>query len=211
MRKARLRRAPRPQAFPFAAYFALALAAIVTGLLVAHWGNTAHTLIDTDDAMRLVQMRDWLAGQGWFDLAQKRMALPYESHWSRLLDAALAGVFLFFSAFADHALAERLLRVIWPLMLIAPALAGVCAIAWRLAGREAALLTLLLAVAGVPAYQQFTPGRIDHHNVQIALALLTLLHNSLQFLLATVAKFLLISGETPIDINHRRWLNRSSA
>ncbi len=174
MRKARHRRAPRPQAFPFAAYFALALAAIVAGLLIAHWDNTARTLIDTDDAMRLVQMRDWLAGQGWFDLAQKRMALPYESHWSRLLDAALAGVFLFFSAFTDHALAERLLRVIWPLVLIAPALAGVCAIAWRLAGREAALLTLLLAVAGVPAYQQFTPGRIDHHNVQIAVTLLTL-------------------------------------
>jgi hypothetical protein len=133
MRKARHRRAPRPQAFPFAAYFTLALAAIVAGLLIAHWDNTARTLIDTDDAMRLVQMRDWFAGQGWFDLAQKRMALPYESHWSRLLDAALAGVFLFFSAFTDHALAERLLRVIWPLVLIAPALAGV--LRHRLAAR----------------------------------------------------------------------------
>ena len=27
-------------------------------------------------------------------------------------------------------------------------------------------------VTDVPAYQQFTPGRIDHHNVQVALALL---------------------------------------
>ena len=34
------------------------------------------------------------------------------------------------------------------------------------------MVALLLALAGVPAYQQFTPGRIDHHNVQIALALL---------------------------------------
>ena len=166
------------QSYPFAAYFAVALAAIVSALLIQHWANTGVTLVDTDDAMRLTQMRDWLAGQGWFDLQQKRMALPpappYESHWSRLVDAGLAGVFLFFNAFTDQAHAERLLRVVWPLLWIAPALGGVCAIAWRLAGREAALLTLLLAVAGIPAYQQFTPGRIDHHNVQIVATILTL-------------------------------------
>jgi hypothetical protein len=46
------------------------------------------------------------------------------------------------------------------------------AIAWRIAGREAAMVALLLALAGVPAYQQFTPGRIGDHNVQIALVLL---------------------------------------
>ena len=34
------------------------------------------------------------------------------------------------------------------------------------------MVALLLALVGVPAYQQFTPGRIDHHNVQIALTLL---------------------------------------
>lgn len=46
------------------------------------------------------------------------------------------------------------------------------AMAWRIAGREAATVALLLALLAVPAYQQFTPGRIDHHNVQIALSLL---------------------------------------
>jgi hypothetical protein len=34
------------------------------------------------------------------------------------------------------------------------------------------MVALLLAVVGVPAYQQFTPGRIDHHNVMIALTML---------------------------------------
>ncbi len=160
--------------YPFTAYFAVALAAIVAGLLIQHWDNTGRTLVDTDDAMRLAQMRDWLAGQGWFDLQQKRMALPYESHWSRLVDAGLAALLSFFKIFAGQELSERLLRVIWPLLFIAPALCGVCAIAWRLAGREAALLTLLFAVAGVPAYQQFSPGRVDHHNVQIAVTILTL-------------------------------------
>ena len=41
--------------------------------------------------MRLAQLRDWLAGQGWYDLTQRRVAGGYESHWSRLIDAGLAG------------------------------------------------------------------------------------------------------------------------
>jgi hypothetical protein len=64
------------------------------------------------------------------------------------------------------------MRVWWPLLWLLPTIAGMAAIAWRIAGREAATVALLLALVGVPAYQQFTPGRIDHHNVQIALTML---------------------------------------
>src|SRR4249920_873425 len=63
------------------------------------------------------------------------------------------------------------MRAWWPLLWLLPTIAGMAAIAWRVAGREAATVALLLALAGVPAYQQFTPGRIDHHNVQIALTM----------------------------------------
>src|ERR1051325_1366504 len=45
-------------------------------------------------------------------------------------------------------------------------------IAWRIAGREAAVIALLLGALGLQALSQFRPGRIDHHNVQIALSLL---------------------------------------
>src|SRR5262249_22649263 len=72
--------------------------------------------------------------------------------------------------FTDAAMAERLMRTVWPLLWLLPAMIGASAIAWRLAGREAAQVTLLLAVAGLPALQQVKPGRIGHHNVQIALA-----------------------------------------
>jgi hypothetical protein len=144
-------------------------------LLWTGWAATGHTMPDADDAMRLVQMRAFLAGQGWFDLHEARIAPPfgYDSHWSRLIDVGLAGVFLVFTLFFDQAFAERLLRAVWPLLWVLPTMAGVAAIAWKLAGREAALVALVLAVVGVPAYQQFYPGRIDHHNVQIALAILT--------------------------------------
>ena len=93
-------------------------------------------------------------------------------HWSRLVDAGLAGLLMVFQVFTDHADAERLMRAWWPLLWLLPTMAGMVAIAWRIAGREAALVALLLALVGVPAYQQFTPGRIDHHNVQIALTFL---------------------------------------
>ncbi len=60
--------------------------------------------------MRLAQLRDWLAGQGWFDLSQQRVARGYESHWSRLIDAGLAGTLWLFGWFAEPAMAERLMR-----------------------------------------------------------------------------------------------------
>jgi hypothetical protein len=148
---------------------------VMLQLVLQYWPETALTLNDTDDAMRLVELRDWLAGQGWFDLHEARVQPPtgYDTHWSRLIDAGLAGVYLLARPFADIATAERLMRAVWPMLWLLPAIAGVTAIAWRIAGREAALMVLLLAAIGLPAFQQFKPGRIDHHNVQIAIAVLS--------------------------------------
>jgi hypothetical protein len=142
-------------------------------LLMENWAATAVTFPDADDAMRLVQLRDFLAGQGWFDLHQARLNPPlgYDSHWSRLIDAALAGLFTLFNLFADHPFAERLMTAVWPVLWLLPTIGAVAAIAWRLGGREAAVIVLLLAIFAIPGFQQFRPGRIDHHNVHITLAL----------------------------------------
>jgi hypothetical protein len=156
----------------FAVLVGLAWLVIAIDLIARHWAATALTLSDTDDAMRLAELHDFLAGQSWFDMHQARLAPPagYDSHWSRLIDAGLAGTFLLFHQFVDAVLAERLMRVVWPLLWLLPAILGVAATAWRLAGRDAAVVTLLLCVVGLPAFQQFLPGRIDHHNAQIALS-----------------------------------------
>ena len=158
----------------FALLLGLAWLLVVLQLVAQNWAETAQTLLDTDDAMRLVQMRDWLAGQGWYDtdFSARAAAAGYESHWSRLIDAGLAGTLWVFGLFFDAALAERLMRTVWPMLWLLPAMAGTAAIAWRIAGREAALIALLLALVGLPAFHQFRPGRIDHHNVQIALSVL---------------------------------------
>ncbi|MGO7426910.1 hypothetical protein ACCT09_45980, partial [Rhizobium ruizarguesonis] len=62
----------------------LAAAILITKLS----GATDYVGPDNDDGMRLVEVRDFLAGQGWFDLMQYRLGLDGGTlmHWSRLID-----------------------------------------------------------------------------------------------------------------------------
>jgi len=166
--------AAAPRQPNFALLVAIAWLLVALQLLLLFWPETALTLNDADDAMRLVQVREFLGGHSWFDLHMVRLQPPlgYDPHWSRLVDAGLAGLFILFHHFTDAAFAERLMRAIWPLLWLLPAIGGAAAIAWRMAGREAAIVVLLFAVIGLPAMLQFKPGRIDHHNVQTAIAVL---------------------------------------
>src|SRR5262245_65108911 len=161
---------------PFALLLATVWLIVAAGLFVLNWPDTGRTMPDADDAMRLVQVRAFLTGQNWFDLHEARIAPPfgYDTHGARLIEAGLAAVLAILHGFADQATAERLLGALWPLLWLLPTMAGMAAIAWRLAGREAAIVALLLVLIGEPAFTQFRPGRIDHHNVQIALSILIL-------------------------------------
>jgi hypothetical protein len=115
----------------FAALVTLVWLLVALALLLQFWTQTAETLLDTDDATRLAQLRGWLGGQGWFDLHQARMQPPegYDTHWSRLIDAGLAGLLFLFGQFTDGASAERLMRAWWPLLWLWPTIAGMAAIA----------------------------------------------------------------------------------
>jgi hypothetical protein len=157
----------------FAVLLVVAWAAAAGLLLAERWPEMGQRLFDGDDAMRLVEVREFLAGRGWFDLHEVRLDPPagYDTHWSRLIDAGLAGLFLAFRSFVAPDLAEALMRAAWPLVWLLAAMGAVSALAWRIAGRSAALAALVVGACALPAFQHFKPGRIDHHNVQIALAL----------------------------------------
>src|SRR5687767_2656618 len=68
---------------------------------------------DPDNYMRLVQVRDLLAGQGWFDLVQHRVNPPegLHTHWSRLADLPYAIPILLLRPLLGAELAERVTLV----------------------------------------------------------------------------------------------------
>lgn len=132
---------------------------------------------DSDDFLRLHQVRNFLAGQGWFDVSVPAMNAPFgaQMHWSRLVDIPQAALHKLLGAFMPVAMAEQWAAIIWPTLLFLATIAvlvKVCEIAIPGANR---LLALLFAVTCNTALVEFAPGRIDHHNVQILLYCLTLL------------------------------------
>src|SRR5690348_4569865 len=61
-----------------------------------------------DDIMRMLQVRDLLAGQSWFDVTQYRINPPYGAamHWSRLVDLPIAAFAVLFGTVLPRAQAE---------------------------------------------------------------------------------------------------------
>jgi len=154
---------------------ALAVALVVGVVLAIRLPITA-SYGDTDDAMRLVIVRDLLAGRGWYDQLITRLSPPegVYMHWSRLVDGSLASAIAVARLVAPPATAEWLVRVMWPLFWIFPAAAAALTLARNVGGRSAVLLTTLLLCFNLTIYAQFLPGRIDHHNIQIVMALIGL-------------------------------------
>ena len=126
---------------------------------------------DTDDAMRLVQIRDWLGGQGWFDLVQHRLAPPdgLLMHWSRIVDVPVGGLIRLFALVTSTDRAETLARIVFPLALQVALLALAIATARLLVGPDALLPAMILTVMSGFTFEQFPAGRIDHHAPQIVL------------------------------------------
>ena len=131
---------------------------------------------DPDDALRLLQVRDLIAGQSWFDVHQYRIAAPQgvAMHWSRLVDIPLAGTLLLLRPFLSAALAETVMLVAVPLLTLLCALALVGRLAARFFNDEVVALSCLTVGIATPVLFQFTPMRIDHHGWQIVLALAAL-------------------------------------
>lgn len=134
------------------------------------WADlSALRLPDTDDVVRLQQIRDWLAGQPFADVTQRRLAGGLAMHWSRLPDLMPAAAIALLTPVLGQQTAEVVAVVAWPIALFAIALLLVARIA-RVLHVEAATATVLAALAW-PAATLFMPGRIDHHGLQMVLLL----------------------------------------
>ncbi|MGE4429890.1 MAG: hypothetical protein AB7E05_04005 [Sphingobium sp.] len=134
-----------------------------------HW----FSLGDTDDNLRYAQVRDWLAGQGWFDLRQYRLDPPGGAniHWSRLVDLPIAGLMLLFRLFMEPGQADRWACAIAPLLPLLPLMLSLGFITRRLTrpGSNAWIIAALAPLGAPMGLSMYMPLRIDHHGWQLAL------------------------------------------
>jgi len=156
------------------ALYRLGLAGAVLGgfalMLIGFWHDIrlGH-FYDPDDVMRLQQVRDFLAGQSWFDVTQYRINPPagLPMHWSRLVDMPIAGAILLFRPFVGQPMAELIACVTTPFLTYAAIALLVARIARKtLANDGLALLAAVFCVANVGVYGVAHPMRIDHHGWQ---------------------------------------------
>ncbi|HEX8126736.1 MAG TPA: AcrB/AcrD/AcrF family protein [Allosphingosinicella sp.] len=141
-------------------------------LLWSRWGPiNAFALGDTDDNMRIMQVRGLIAGQGWFDLRQYRLNPPFgaDIHWSRLVDLPIAGIKLALAPFVGGPAAEKAAVAIAPLLPMGVAMAAVAVAARRLIAPWAFGLAIAILLCGHSVRNQWAPLRIDHHGWQLAL------------------------------------------
>lgn len=132
---------------------------------------------DPDDIMRLLEVRDWIGGQSWFDVTQYRLNgdAGVAMHWSRLVDVPLAAVILAARPLVGAARAETVAIIIVPLVTLGIAMLLVNRIALKLMTSRAALVAAAATPLSLGALKQMRPMRIDHHGWQIVMALLGVL------------------------------------
>lgn len=147
-------------------------AVTATGLILRSIYGGMPLINDTDDAMRLVEVRDFLNGQGWYDLTQYRLDAPYGAsiHWSRLIDAPIAGLILLLRPLFGSG-AETAAAYVYPALMLLGLFWLSAKLSIRLAGPDGLLQGLALPAFSLVTVADFPPGRFDHHSAQILLLL----------------------------------------
>ena len=155
----------------------VAWALLCAWFLYARWANIPQfALGDTDDNLRISQVRALLHGQDWFDLRQYRLNPPTGAniHWSRLVDLPLAGLILALRPLVGGVIAEQAAVAIAPLLPLLLLLVSLALIVRRLIDPRAFIFAFAALVFAGSTTGMFMPLRIDHHGWQLALLALAL-------------------------------------
>ena len=145
--------------------------------LFSKWNDIRFfNLGDTDDNMRMMQVRGLLHGQGWYDLRQYRMNPPFGAniHWSRLVDLPIAGLILALRPLLGGPGAERWAVAIAPMLPYLLLLFSLALTTRRLVDPRAFPLAFLALWFAGSTNGMFLPTRIDHHGWQLALLALSI-------------------------------------
>ena len=128
---------------------------------------------DIDDTIRLVQIKDYLAGQSWFNTDQYRMGLAggTDMHWSRIPDIPIIVLTYIFDLFMPQERALIWAYSVWPplsaFVLIYGCFIGAKHWAHDNAASKIKIFILCLLGLFVITFHRFAPGSIDHHNLQL--------------------------------------------
>jgi hypothetical protein len=144
--------------------------------IIGRWSDIRwFGLGDTDDNMRIMQVRALLHGQGWYDLRDYRMNPPFGAniHWSRLVDLPIAGLILGLRPLLGGAGAERWAVAVAPLLPYWLLLFSVALTVRRLIAPAAYPIAFLALFFAGSTNGMFMPERIDHHGWQLALLALS--------------------------------------
>jgi hypothetical protein len=166
--------APEPYMARNDVWLVIAVWLVLTILgLSRDWQHLIQSTGSTDDTMRLHQLRDLLAGKGWFaGLHDARLAPPVglESHWSRLVDIPLALLLLVSTPLLGQNGAEIFAAAAWPAFLYLVLIAAFICVGKRLAAGTGFLPMLAGLVGCLQINFLFRPTAIDHHNLMLALS-----------------------------------------
>ncbi|MBJ7437932.1 MAG: hypothetical protein JHD35_02755 [Sphingopyxis sp.] len=150
---------------------------VAVSVTIHHEAITSLTFWDPDNAMRLAQVRDLSAGQGWFDTVQHRVNPAGGGglmHWSRFIDAQIVGLIRLLSLFLEPETAERWTLALYPPLLVLPLLLVFARILRILGDQSLVLVGLGIAATTISFLHFFAPLNIDHHNWQLLLAVILL-------------------------------------
>jgi hypothetical protein len=128
-------------------------------------------LPDTDDNLRMAEVRAWLGGQGWFDLRQHRFDPVHGGaniHWSRLVDLPIAGIILLMKPLVGGADGERVAVAFAPLLPLLLLMFSLALTMKRLVDDRAWILPIVGLLCAYSTIAMFAPLRIDHHGWQLA-------------------------------------------
>ena len=156
----------------FLVWLGASIALIVYRWKAIHW----FALGDTDDNMRIMQVRALLQGQDWYDLRQHRLDPPFGAniHWSHLVDLPISGIILLTKPIFGGIIAEKIAVTLAPLIPLGVALTGLGVTTRRLVAPGAFLVAAGILLSFVTAMTMFMPLRIDHHGWQLAMLTLIL-------------------------------------
>ncbi|MGE0773443.1 MAG: AcrB/AcrD/AcrF family protein [Sphingomonadaceae bacterium] len=155
-------------------WWLIAWACFAVWLIVWKWAAIHwFALGDTDDNMRMSQVRALIHGQNWYDLRQYKLNPPdgFNVHWSRLVDMPIAGTILLTRPLFGGIMAEKIAVTAAPLLALGVALYALMLIAQRLIDRHAWIVAIPILAAAQVSLNMWAPLRIDHHGWQLAFLL----------------------------------------